>query len=211
MKYIYDIVLNFNKQYFNFFEWNINDNIINIRKIPIFKISDKFYYDIKNYSIKLDMDFVKSIENQTLLYLGNNHQNMCLFSNSKEVLGVMIDKNGNVIKRSSLLFDEEDEALELCEELKTTKIEYTNGSKIENNEFICRLEKSQKEKIIKTINELFNNQNISVLKYLYFDLFEEEKDDITYIKNRLINSLNKNNSNIERLNTIFSIIKKEII
>ena len=28
MKYIYDIVLNFNKQYFNFFEWNINDNII---------------------------------------------------------------------------------------------------------------------------------------------------------------------------------------
>ena len=211
MKYIYDIVLNFNKQYFNFFEWNINDNIINIRKIPIFKISDKFYYDIKNYSIKLDMDFVKSIENQTLLYLGNNHQNMCLFSNSKEVLGVMIDKNGNVIKRSSLLFDEEDEALELCEELKTTKIEYTNGSKIENNEFICRLEKSQKEKIIKTINELFNNQNISVLKYLYFDLFEEEKDDITYIKNRLINSLNKNNNNIERLNTIFSAIKKEII
>lgn len=211
MKYIYDIVLNFNKQYFNFFEWNINDNIINIRKIPIFKISDKFYYDIKNYSIKLDTDFVKSIENQTLLYLGNNHQNMCLFSNNKEVLGVMIDKNGNVIKRSSLLFDEEDEALELCEELKTTKIEYTIGSKIENNEFICRLEKSQKEKIIKTINELFNNQNISVLKYLYFDLFEEEKDDITYIKNRLINSLNKNNNNIERLNTIFSIIKKEII
>ena len=211
MKYIYDIVLNFNKQYFNFFEWNINDNIINIRKIPIFKISDKFYFDIKNYSIKLDTDFVKSIENQTLLYLGNNHQNMCLFSNSKEVLGVMIDKNGNVIKRSSLLFDEEDEALELFEELKTTKIEYTIGSKIENNEFICRLEKSQKEKIIKTINELFNNQNISVLKYLYFDLFEEEKNDITYIKNRLINSLNKNNSNIERLNTIFSIIKKEII
>lgn len=211
MKYIYDIVLNFNKQYFNFFEWNINDNIINIRKIPIFKISDKFYFDIKNYSIKLDTDFVKSIENQTLLYLGNNHQNMCLFSNSKEVLGVMIDKNGNVIKRSSLLFDEEDEALELCEELKTTKIEYTICSKIENNEFICRLEKSQKEKIIKTINELFNNQNISVLKYLYFDLFEEEKDDITYIKNRLINSLNKNNNNIERLNTIFSAIKKEII
>ena len=211
MKYIYDIVLNFNKQYYNFFEWNINDNIINIRKIPIFKISDKFYYNIKNYSIKLDMDFVKSIENQTLLYLGNNHQNMCLFSNSKEVLGVMIDKNGNVIKRSSLLFDEEDEALELCEEFKTTKIEYTIGSKIENNEFICRLEKSQKEKIIKTINELFNNQNISVLKYLYFDLFEEEKDDITYIKNRLINSLNKNNNNIERLNTIFSAIKKEII
>ena len=99
----------------------------------------------------------------------------------------------------------------MFQELKTTKIEYTIGTKIENNEFICRLEKSQKEKIIKTINELFNNQNISVLKYLYFDLFEEEKNDITYIKNRLINSLNKNNSNIESLNTIFSIIKKEII
>ena len=28
MNYIYDIVLNFNKEYYNFFEWNKRDNIV---------------------------------------------------------------------------------------------------------------------------------------------------------------------------------------
>lgn len=78
MKYIYDIVLNFNKQYFNFFEWNINDNIINIRKIPIFKISDKFYFDIKNYSIKLDR-ILSKVSKIKLYYIWVTIIKICVF------------------------------------------------------------------------------------------------------------------------------------
>ena len=33
MNYIYDIVLNFNSNNYEFYEWNKNDNIINIRTI----------------------------------------------------------------------------------------------------------------------------------------------------------------------------------
>ena len=40
MNFIYDIVLNFNKDFYNFFEWNKNDNIINVKKIPIFLIDN---------------------------------------------------------------------------------------------------------------------------------------------------------------------------
>ena len=32
MNFIYDIVLNFNKNYYNFFEWNKKDNIISVKK-----------------------------------------------------------------------------------------------------------------------------------------------------------------------------------
>ena len=43
MNYIYDIVLNFNKEYYNFFEWNKRDNIVNVKKIPlIFVYNDTF-------------------------------------------------------------------------------------------------------------------------------------------------------------------------
>ena len=30
MNYIYDIVLNFNKEYYSFYEWNRKDNIISV-------------------------------------------------------------------------------------------------------------------------------------------------------------------------------------
>ena len=38
MNFIYDIVLNFNKEYYYFFEWSRKDNVINIKKIPFFLI-----------------------------------------------------------------------------------------------------------------------------------------------------------------------------
>ena len=37
MKYIYDIVLNFNEEFFEFYDWNLNDEITHIKKIPIIK------------------------------------------------------------------------------------------------------------------------------------------------------------------------------
>ena len=53
MNYIYDILLNFNDIYYDFYEWNISDNIEHIRKIPLFKISIKDMITIKNNYIKL--------------------------------------------------------------------------------------------------------------------------------------------------------------
>ena len=41
MNYIYDIVLNFNKEYYSFYEWNRKDNIINVKKIPLFLVDNE--------------------------------------------------------------------------------------------------------------------------------------------------------------------------
>ena len=43
MNYIYDIVLNFNKEYYNFFEWNKRDNIVNVKKIPLYVMAITIY------------------------------------------------------------------------------------------------------------------------------------------------------------------------
>ena len=39
MTYIYDILLNFKDELIEFYDWNKNDNIIHIRKIPLLKIT----------------------------------------------------------------------------------------------------------------------------------------------------------------------------
>ena len=41
MNYIYDIYLNLNNILFDFFDWNKNDKIIHVRKIPIFKVNEE--------------------------------------------------------------------------------------------------------------------------------------------------------------------------
>ena len=53
MNYIYDIVLNFQDNYYNFFEWNREDKIKNIIKIPLYRVSDKDINILKNNIIKV--------------------------------------------------------------------------------------------------------------------------------------------------------------
>ena len=50
MNYIYDILLNFQNEYYDFFEWNTNDQITHIKKIPIIKVSNEGgnYYEYDN-------------------------------------------------------------------------------------------------------------------------------------------------------------------
>ena len=35
MNYIYDILINFNENLYDFYDWNLNDQIDHIRKIPV--------------------------------------------------------------------------------------------------------------------------------------------------------------------------------
>ena len=41
MNYVYDIYLNLNNVLYDFFDWDKNDKLIHIKKIPIFKIWNK--------------------------------------------------------------------------------------------------------------------------------------------------------------------------
>jgi len=47
MEFIYDILLNFQEEYCDFYEWQINDKVLNIKKIPLYKIGNKDYLILK--------------------------------------------------------------------------------------------------------------------------------------------------------------------
>ena len=59
MNYIYDVLLNFQKEYYDFFDWNQNDNLYHMRKVPIIKVTNLNLKEIKNNIIKFDNNLLK--------------------------------------------------------------------------------------------------------------------------------------------------------
>lgn len=188
MNFIYDIVLNFNKNYYNFFEWNKKDNITSIKKIPLFLV-DKDTYEIMKYdNVTVDNNFIEAIKDKTFTFSRVKLGPSCLITNGKEALGLLFKENGMLIKRSSLLLDEEDEVIDEVIGNDTYKIEIIKHHKLKH-ENVNRIEKEKKEFLIKYINKEKSDIN---LKYLYYDYFEKEENNINVIKNNLIKEIKDN-------------------
>lgn len=201
MNFIYDIVLNFNKDFYNFFEWNKNDNIINVKKIPIFLIDNDTFTSMKYDNVIVSKEFINLIRDKTYTYTRSKLGISCLISNNKEVIAVLFNDNGNLIKRSSLMLDEEEEVLDEIENDSLYKINIIKRRKV-NIENVNRNIKEKKDFLIKYINEEKNDIN---LKYLYYDYFEKDENNIKIIKNDLIKEI-KNNWN-KKLNNFYDTVK----
>ena len=103
MNYIYDIYLNFNKELYDFFEWNKNDKLIHIKTIPIFKISEQDLKNIITYNIKLEESFFKEIKEKSTIYnKPSQKRNYALFCDNTNVLAVEFNNIGKIINKSSL-------------------------------------------------------------------------------------------------------------
>ena len=62
MNYIYDIVLNFLENYYQFFEWNRNDKIKNISKIAVYHIKDDDLINLTYNKVTLGNDFLEKLK-----------------------------------------------------------------------------------------------------------------------------------------------------
>lgn len=189
MNYIYDIVLNFNKEYYDFFQWNKKDSIINIKKIPLFIVNNDIFNSMKYDLVSVNSLFIDSIKDKTYTY---NKQKMgisCLLSNGKQVIGVLFNDKGELIKRSSLLLDEEEEVLDEIYSNEVTNIEIVKIRKGKNSDSVNRVQKEKKDFLIRYIIKEKNDIN---LKYLYYDYFEKDENDSNIIRNCLINEINNN-------------------
>lgn len=70
MTYIYDVLLNFSdtERIVEFFEWNNNDSIDHIKRIPLIRISSKSLNDLINNNIVVEKEFLDKIKDLTLMY-----------------------------------------------------------------------------------------------------------------------------------------------
>ena len=183
MKYIYDIVLNFQNNYYEFYEWKRKDNIKNITRIPIYRVSSEDILILKSNKIKISSSFLNRIKEDNKKY----KKIICLVSNTKISIGLLFDDKGNLLKRSSLIYEEEDEVNDISKDLDITKIEY-----IENEEKLptstLRIDIERKESLADFID---NTNDLKILKYLYYEYFYKECNNIQKIKKELKKEIDK--------------------
>lgn len=204
MTYVYDIILNFHKKYYNFFEWNSKDIIYHMKKIPLIRVSDKDLNILKYNEITIDKELILNFKNKSIMYTTNKNNNiLLLISNKKESLGLMFNEEGILFKRSGLLFEESEEIEELSKELEITKIKYIKNK--ETNKQNTSRKKEKRKKYIK--NYLNNIKDENIFKYLYYDIYNNEIDNNKEIKNILLQE--NNNNLIDKLYNTIKLLNKQ--
>ena len=180
MNYIYDVYLNFNNTLYDFYDWNKKDNIIRIKRIPIFRTSEKNIKEIISNKIVIDENLLKLIYNKTDIYFSGKKYTSCVFTDTDNLIAVMFDEKGNSIKKSYMCLEEEMDILDTAYKLESMIFNY----KIINKEFpIMKTRKEYNE--LKFIKRELKNTNFDKLKYIYFECIGKESNDNNLVKDKL--------------------------
>ena len=188
MKYVYDIILNFTDKscFYEYYEWQKNDELINVRKAPIYKVKSKILEDFINNDIKVEESFIKNINNKNILYKKDIKKinNVLILSNGKKSIGVSFDKFGYLIYKSPMLIDEEDEVNKIISKEKYTDITYQVKTNDDNN--YLRVDNTKRKNKIIEIQKDYKNKEYGKLKYLYYETFNKECNNMKEIYLRLL-------------------------
>ena len=134
MIYIYDILVNFNNgRPYEFYEWSDKDEVINIKKIRLVRIGTDELDDLLNYDCVIDKELLIKIHNNCELYnkIKNNlYDYTCLLSDGNRVVAFKFNKDGDIVSRSKLLLDEENEIAVLANNLDIYDIKYLDKQMI---------------------------------------------------------------------------------
>ena len=203
MNYYYDIVLNFQEDNYMFYEWEEEDNIDIIKKIPIFQINLKTFKDLTNNEIKVDTEFLDIINNKTELK-NKTLKYVALFVSKNGAIALEFNEIGQSIYRSFLQVDDELGVIETIFTIPVYKLNYEITKKIIFNKNL-RKEDNIKRFIKKEIDFLYQNKEIDKLKYLYNEWFLKDNDDIIKIYKEMNKKLQDKLS--DREITIYNLIR----
>lgn len=197
MNYTYDIYLNFNKIPYDFFDWNKNDKLLHIKKIPTIKVNTELFKKIMSSEFIIDKDLLLFINNKTELFSNKNNINGILFTNNEDIITVLFDNNGKSIKKSFLYIDEELDVLEEMKQLKEKEIKVT-FIKSETN----RIE-TRKQTIMKRfIKSELSKNDIDRLKYIYYECFGK----ILKSERKILNELNNLQANSKEFKKMYDVL-----
>lgn len=208
MTYIYDVLLNFtdDERIIEFFEWDDKDYPEHIKRIPLLRVSTKTLDDLLNKKVKVNNDLLDKIKGETSLYKkSTNLDYATLFSDLNKVIALEFNESGEVISKSSLLLDEEEDLIEEAADLREEPITYKILSKNSKDYFLTRQEVKKKRYLLKEMDNLYEENNIEKLNFLYEELFK--KDDLSFYDKymRIKKDLTENYS--KRHNKLYDIVR----
>jgi len=190
MNNVNDILVNYKKIPYDFFEWNSNDNIIHVKSIQVFKVTDKCMIDFLNNEIVLSKKFIKDF------FEKNIKIGTIVVFNEDLCLSLLFNKDGNVIGKSKLLYEEQDDIIKRFSDLKIKDINYKTIKTESYNKYLTRSKIELISNIKKYIDNLYKNNSNDELKYIYYDCFCAYGNDINLIYNEILNGINEGNIKI---------------
>lgn len=206
MNYIYDVIVNFNPNFYDFYEWNKSDKLTHIRKIPSFKISQKDLLNIKNNQILIDENIFNRVYNKTEKFDKNDvkkMKNACLFSDGKDVVAIEFDKKRINYFKSSLSIDEQEDITDIINYQKEVKINYKIIKKNKNDYFKTRFEIENENYIKNKLKKMYKNDEYKKLNYIHLECFGVEEHDMNKAIKKIEKEITKGNDNFYKIFKIF--------
>lgn len=194
MIYIYDILLNFNNDLYEFYEWEKSDYIFHIKKMPIYKVETSFMEDLLTKKMIIDSPLPYEILEKTEVFDGKRVKTLkyaCLFTDGYRVIAVLLKDDFSVFKVSDLLLDEAFDAISIAKRCNLINVAYNIVGTRKDNSFLTRREIKIKKYLTNEFKNAYREKNIQKLSYLYFEYFNKIDENIEEIYNELITSLKK--------------------
>ena len=209
MKYIYDILLNWtdNIKAYEFYEWQKDDDLEHIKKMPIIRIDSICFNSISISQFIVNHEFLTIIDQKTETFtnkVGSIIEKACLFTDGNRALAIEFDKKGRSIYRSNLLLDTLEEVLDLTDNIKPIKLDYKIIATNKKQLFLTRFEQEVKQYLLHEFSKIYKSKNINKLKYLYYEWYNTTSNDFNFMFNKIkkILDMEWNNNHINFYNLI---------
>lgn len=204
MNYYYDVLLNFQDNYYMFYEWDELDTIEFAKKIPLIHTDTKILTHMISKIVKVNIDFLKQIENKTKLKQNKNLEYACIISDGKNSIAIEFNKEGKIINKSSLTIEDELNINEFIYSINKIKIDYEI---LEDDVFFKEIRQEFKiKKILKLeINDMYREKKYSKLKYIYLEWFGELLENIDLMYKNMLEKID--NKLTEKEYYIYEILK----
>ena len=189
MHYYYDLLVNLDEVAWEFYEWEKKDVILPIKKIPFLRINEKEFKEISAYEGKIEKNWLEPYIGKTQIKKDKS-KNLLLLSTTKNSLVIETNSTGQIISRSKLLIEDENNCNELASSLKETTIPFSSQQKIPlRSDFRQAIKEKNLIKIeLKTLKETKNTTKCS---YLYYEWFNILEDDLSTMLENCLEELKK--------------------
>lgn len=202
MNYIEDIIINLQEELYDYYEWEKEDNILLVEKIPIFRVDTKTMNNILFNKFQVSNNILKRIKAKTITEKGILEY-VCLITDINQVLALSFTPTGLIKEKSKLLLEEEEYIISKTKEIKKEPFPIEIVSPINYEFFLTRKELTIKNILLKEITSLYQKKEYDAINYLYQELFKE-KVKVKDQYDRLIKRINLNY--IEELSKLYEII-----
>ncbi len=198
MTFVYDIYVNFQPVYYDFYEWSKKDKITHIKKIPIFTIKEDTFKKVLAHENIIDETSLELIKEKADIFKKKKKVSAVLLTNNKDIVAILLNNKGKIIKKSSLLLEEENAILRNIHKIDFLPLSLTETCK---NKIILSTRNEQEiEQYLLTNFSHMEGQEIS---YLYFECFGKVKEDKKMMEKELISEIINGNEKISSISYDF--------